>query len=62
MAGNHGHRETTFFKNDYVREYAVPLILIFFIPKNFKTSLKYVQMNLVNLTVKGMTVSLQKIP
>ena len=57
---NHGHRETTFFKSDYVWEYALPLILTFFVPKNFKTSLKYVQVNLVDLTVKGVIVSLQK--
>ena len=41
---------------------ATILILPFFIPKNFKTSLKYVQTNLVNLTAKGTIVSLQKIP
>ena len=49
---NHGHRETTFFKSDYVREYIVPLILTFFVPKNLKTLLKHVQINLVNLTLQ----------
>ena len=41
---------------------AVPLIFTFVVPKNFKTSLKYVRINLVNLTAKGIIVSLQKIP
>ena len=50
------------FKNDYVWEYSVPLILTFFVPKNFKTSLKYVQINIANLTAKDIIVSLQKIP
>ena len=33
----------------------------FFVPKSFKTSLKHVQIILVNLTVKGVIASLQKI-
>ena len=41
----------TFFKSDYVWEYAVPLISTIFVSKNFETSLKYVQINLVNLTI-----------
>ena len=53
---------TTFFISDYVRECVVPLILTFFVPKNLKTSLKYVRTNLVNLTGKGIIVPLQKIP
>ena len=40
---------------------AVPLILTLFAPKNFKTSLKYVQIILVNFTAKGVIVSLKKI-
>ena len=48
--------------DDYVWEYAVPLILTFFVPKNFETSLKHVHTNLVNSTAKGIIVSLQKIP
>ena len=52
----------TFFESGYVSEYAVPLILTFSVPKNFKTSLKHVQINLVNLTAKGAIVSLPKVP
>ena len=37
-------------------------ILTLFVSKNFKTSLKYVQIHLVNLIAKGVIVSLQKIP
>ena len=62
MAGIMDTVRRPFFKSDYVWEYAVPLILTFFVPKNFKTSLKYVQMNLVNFIAKGVIVSLQKIP
>ena len=43
---------------------SMPLILTIFVPKNFETSLKYVQINLVDSTgllVKGITVSWQKI-
>ena len=31
---------------------SMPLILTFFVPKHFKTSLKHTQINLVNLTAK----------
>ena len=60
---NHGHRETTFFlKATMFESHAVPLVLTFSVPENCKTSLKHVQMNLVNLTAIGLIVSLQKIP
>ena len=35
---------------------SMPLILTIFVPKNFETSLKYVQIDLVNLTAKGIIV------
>ena len=59
MAGIMDTMRRPFLKATMFESIAINFHFLF--PKNFETSLKYVQINLVNLTAKGPIVSLQKL-